>query len=81
LEIPTLASAVDGIPETLIHEQTGLLVAPGDVNAWAQNMIWALANLDVMRSWAKVGKEYVVNKFSMTNNTKELVCIISQPSR
>jgi glycosyltransferase involved in cell wall biosynthesis len=77
LEIPTIASNVDGIPETLIHEQTGLLVAPGDVNAWAQNMIWALANLDVIRSWAKVGKDYVVKKFSTASNTKELVRIIN----
>lgn len=77
LEIPTIASNVDGIPETLIHEQTGLLVAPGDVNAWAQNMIWALANIDVIRSWAKVGKNYVVKKFSMANNTKDLVRIIN----
>ncbi len=78
LEIPTIASDVDGIPETLIHEQTGLLVAPGDVNVWAQNMIWALANLELMRSWAKNGKDYIVKKFSMANNTKKLVRIISQ---
>ena len=69
---------MDGIPETLIHEKTGLLVAPGDIDAWAQHMIWALTNLELMQSWAKAGKNYVTDKFSMANNTKELVRVINQ---
>ncbi len=77
LEIPTIASDVDGIPETLIHQETGLLVVAGDVRAWSQNIIWALANKEVMKSWAKAGKIYVFDKFSMANNTKELVNIIN----
>ncbi len=80
LQIPTIASDVDGIPETLIHEKTGLLVAPGDVDAWAQHMIWALTNLELMQSWAKAGKNYVADKFSMASNTKELVNIINKIS-
>jgi glycosyltransferase involved in cell wall biosynthesis len=78
LEIPTMASDVDGIPETLIHQETALLVPTGDVDAWAKNMIWALSNLEVMRSWAKAGKNYVIKKFSMANNTKELVSIVNK---
>ncbi len=77
LEIPTMASDIDGIPETLIHQETGLLVAAGDIGAWAQNIIWALANLEVMKSWAKAGKTYVRDKFSMAKNTKELLDIIN----
>lgn len=76
LEIPTMASDIDGIPETLIHQKTGLLVPAGDVSAWAQNMIWALANLERMKSWSKAGKDYVVDRFSMANNTKKLLSII-----
>jgi glycosyltransferase involved in cell wall biosynthesis len=78
LEVPTIASNIDGIPETLIHKETGLLVPAGDVDAWAQNMIWALSNLEVMRSWAQAGKNYVINKFSVANNTKELVSIVNK---
>ncbi len=77
LETPTMASDVDGIPETLMHQKTGLLVAAGDVSAWAQNIIWAIANKEVMKSWAKAGKTYVSDKFSMAKNTKELVDIIN----
>ncbi len=77
LEVPTIASDVDGIPETLIHQETGLLVVAGDISPWAQNIIWALSNLEEMKSWAKAGKIYVLDKFSMANNTKELVNIIN----
>jgi glycosyltransferase involved in cell wall biosynthesis len=78
LEIPTMASDVDGIPETLIHQESGLLVPVGDIDAWAQNMIWAMANLEVMKSWATAGKSNVSDRFSMTNNTEELVGIIKK---
>lgn len=78
LETPTIASNIDGIPETLIHQETGLLVPVGEVVAWSQNIIWALSHLELMRSWAKDGKNYVVNKFSMANNTNELVRIINK---
>ncbi len=77
LEIPTIASDIDGIPETLIHQETGLLVAAGDVSSWAQNIIWALTNIEVMKSRAKSGKTYASDKFSKSKNTKELVDIIN----
>jgi glycosyltransferase involved in cell wall biosynthesis len=77
LEIPTLASEIDGIPETLIDKQTGLLVPPGDPNAWASQIIWTLNHLDDMRAWAKNGKTFVKEKFSMGKNTQRLIQIIN----
>lgn len=77
LKVPTIASDIDGVPETLIHEKTGLLVPAGNVDAWAENLIWALNNLEVMRSWAGAGKCYVSKKFSMEKNTQNLLEIIS----
>ena len=76
LGIPTLASNVDGIPETLIHEKTGLLVQPGNSDAWAQQIIWALTHLSQMQEWAREGSLFVKNKFSMASNTQELLKII-----
>ena len=76
LGIPTLASDVDGIPETLIHEKTGLLVRPGNSDAWAHQIIWALTHLPQMQEWAKQGSLFVKNKFSMASNTQQLLKII-----
>ena len=77
LEVPTIASEIDGIPETLIDKQTGLLVPPGDVNAWASQIIWALNHLDDMKVLAKNGKIFVREKFSMGKNTERLIQIIN----
>lgn len=77
LEVPTIASHIDGIPETLIHQKTGLLVKPGSVDEWAQNIIWALSNMAQMQTWAKCGKAYVEDKFSLEKNAKELIEIIN----
>lgn len=77
LEVPTLASEIDGIPETLIDGQTGLLVPPGDVNAWAFQIIWALNHLDDMKALAKNGKNFVREKFSMDKNTQSLIQVIN----
>ena len=77
LEVPTIASDVDGIPETLIDEQTGLLLPPGDVDAWSSQIIWALNHLDDMKALAKNGKTFVREKFSMDKNTERLIQIIN----
>jgi glycosyltransferase involved in cell wall biosynthesis len=75
LEVPTIASEVDGIPETLIDNQTGLLVPPGDVSAWASQIIWALSHLDDMKALAKNGKTFVKEKFSM----EQMTMVLEQP--
>jgi len=36
--VPTVASAIGGIPEQLVHESTGLLVPPRDASAMARSI-------------------------------------------
>lgn len=77
LGVPTLASDVDGIPETLIHQETGLLIKPGDVEEWTRQITWALSNLDIMREWAQNGSIFVQKKFSKKINTENLLNILN----
>lgn len=77
LQIPTLASKVGGIPETIFDKKTGLLVPAGDVDAWAKSIVWSLDNLDQMQAWVAQGKSFVMNNFSMEKNTTELIKILS----
>jgi glycosyltransferase involved in cell wall biosynthesis len=76
LEVPTLASNVDGIPETILHEKTGLLIQAGNSNAWAENVNWSLDNMDLVKSWAKSARCFVSDRFSKEHNTRQLVTII-----
>ena len=76
LAVPTLASDVDGIPETLIHQKTGLLVESGNSEKWANQIIWSLSHLPQMQEWVKQGNLFVSDKFSMESNTNQLIKII-----
>lgn len=68
LGVPVLGSRVDGIPETIAHEETGLLVAPGDVDAWVSSLTWALEHPQEMTAMAARGRQQVLDKFSIAAN-------------
>ena len=73
LEVPVIASDVDGIPETILHQKTGLLVSPGVVDEWASAILWALYNPVLTKELAVAGKHYVAEKFSIEKNTQALL--------
>jgi len=76
LEVPTIASRVGGIPETILHEETGLMVEPGKVRAWADAICWVLQHPTEAKQMAERGKAFVTAKFSMERNTVELIKLI-----
>jgi glycosyltransferase involved in cell wall biosynthesis len=72
LEIPTLASLVDGIPETLEHRKTGIIVHDSQ-DAWVNAMDWAISNSLEMNQYAKNARSFVENKFSIKKNIDNLI--------
>lgn len=52
-----LASDVGGVPEIVIHEQNGLLVEPGNIQALAQGMARLLAERDLRARLGAAGRE------------------------
>jgi glycosyltransferase involved in cell wall biosynthesis len=76
LGVPTIASRVGGIPETILHEETGLMVEPGKVRAWADAICWVLQHPTEAKQMAERGKAFVTAKFSMERNTVELIKLI-----
>jgi glycosyltransferase involved in cell wall biosynthesis len=78
LEVPSIASAVGGIPETMLHQKTGLMVEPGNVEQWANAIIWMLSNPGPAKQMAKAGKQMVIEKFSLNTNTNSLVDLLEK---
>jgi glycosyltransferase involved in cell wall biosynthesis len=76
LGVPTIASSVGGIPETILARETGLMVEPGNVRAWADAICWVLKNPTEAKQLAERGRAFVSNKFSMERNTAELIKLI-----
>ena len=68
LGVPVVASRVGGIPETMQH----LLVSPGDIDAWAQALAWALGHRDEMRAHAAAGRADVRQRFELNHVLDQL---------
>ncbi len=52
-EIPVVASRVGGVPEAVWEDETAILVAPGDVDAWARALQELPSRLEVLRQGAR----------------------------
>ncbi len=81
LGAPVVASNVGGIPETVADGETGLLVEPGDLDAWANVLAWSLNNLPRMRQMAQRGGEQVRAQFSVEANLANLIQAIDYANR
>jgi glycosyltransferase involved in cell wall biosynthesis len=78
LEVPTITSNVGGIPETIFHQKTGLMVESGNIEQWTNDIIWMLSNPEPARRMAKAGKKMVVEKFSLDANIENLISLIKK---
>ena len=76
LGVPVIASCVDGIPETVTHLETGILVEPGNAAEWAKWIDYALNNKNAMKEMALKGQCFVREHFSIQKNTEELLKIL-----
>lgn len=63
--VPVVASRVGGVPEVVVHGETGLLVPPGDVAQLAQAILHVAANPAEARQWANRGQKRVRRMFDV----------------
>ncbi len=61
---PVVATAVDGTPEVVVNEKTGLTVPPGDAGALADAVCRMLGSKDLRRRLATAGRAWVLDRFS-----------------
>ncbi len=72
--VPVVATTVGGIPEVIVNEVSGLLVAPRDARLLAAAMERLLRNPDLAHSLASRGRATVETRFSlefMVRSTEE----------
>ena len=64
---PVIGSHVDGIPETMIENTSGVLVPPGDPVALANAMLDLLNDTDRRRTMGEHGRHHVSSAFSVAH--------------
>jgi glycosyltransferase involved in cell wall biosynthesis len=62
--IPVVAFAVDGVAETVLHGETGLLVPPGDEPALAEALEQLARNRDLRAKLGQAGSKRALDVFS-----------------
>jgi len=62
---PTIATSVAGLPEAVLHNQTGLIVEEGNRQALADAIVYLLSNRDVAFSLGRSGRLRVIDTFDL----------------
>lgn len=76
--LPVISTRHAGIPDVILHQQTGLLVEEHDVDGMAQWMNWVLENPAESRALGAEGKRRVRGEFRLDKHLNKLREIIEQ---
>ena len=75
LGVPVVATEVGGLPEVVLHGETGMLVPPANTPALAKGILWMLDHPEATMEMAEKGRKSVLERFSapvMARRTEEL---------
>jgi L-malate glycosyltransferase len=72
---PIVATETGGIPEVVVHEETGLLVPPRDPDSLADALVTLLKDEDRARRYGAAGYERVHHRFSVEHMVHETVAV------
>lgn len=68
---PVIATAIDGTPEIIIPQKTGLLVPARDPQALVEAIRYALENPNAMKLLGENGRRFVQDMFSLQRQVRE----------
>lgn len=80
LEIPLISTNVSGIPELVEDGISGILVPPKDEKAISEAVIKLCKNEDLRIQMGKKGREIVLEKYNIKNETKKLEVLFEEIS-
>ena len=78
--LPVVSTALGGIPEMVVDNETGLLVSPGEPDALARALQRVLVDLPLARRLGEGGRKRAEELFSIEKNARQLVQLIEQIS-
>lgn len=76
MQVPMVATDMGGTAEAVLHNETGLIVSPGDYNQLTQALISILTHDNERKLMGKLSRNLVKEKFlntNMVNRTSELI--------
>jgi colanic acid/amylovoran biosynthesis glycosyltransferase len=78
MELPVVSTRHAGIPEAVLHGQTGLLCAEGDVDALAANILRLMRDDELRRAMGVEGRRRMAEHFDLRRQTAKLETIYDE---
>jgi colanic acid/amylovoran biosynthesis glycosyltransferase len=79
--LPVISTAIGGIPEMVVENETGLLVSAGDADGLADAIEKVIVDLSLARRLGENGYRRAVELFSIEKNVRELLGAITTCER
>lgn len=79
--LPVVATAHGGLAEIVLHEQTGLLVPPGDARALAHALHDLINSTDTRKRYGAAGRARQQESFSQTEHDHKLLALMRNIGR
>ena len=70
--VPIVSTAVDGVPELVVENETGYLCPMGDVETLSSRVITLLEDRNLRGQFARAGRKRITENFSFEKRVKEL---------
>jgi len=76
--LPVISTAIGGIPEMVVENETGILVPPGDAGALAHAIEKVIVDLSFVRQLGANGHRRACDLFSIEKNAQSLIRIFEE---
>ncbi|HAK05788.1 MAG TPA: colanic acid biosynthesis glycosyltransferase WcaL, partial [Spartobacteria bacterium] len=76
--LPVISTAIGGIPEMVVENETGILVPPGDAGALAHAIEKVIVDLSFARQLGANGHRRAGELFSIEKNAQSLIRIFEE---
>ncbi len=75
--LPVFASNNGGLPEIVVQNETGQLIAPGDVDAWREALAVGVREPARLKTWGEAGRQRADCEFTWAANAAKIEAILS----
>jgi glycosyltransferase involved in cell wall biosynthesis len=76
--VPVVATAVGGVPELVLDGETGIVVAPGNVEQLASALQRLLGNRELVKRMGRAARDRAVEEFSVSRQVDRLLELWSE---
>lgn len=78
LGIPVCATPVGGIPEAIIHNETGMLFEIDNIDQLSECIYKLATDIELKNKISKKSKEFAIKYFSSSNNTNDVSTLLEK---